>query len=199
MFRRLLSFALLTGTAFAAEGVPVVSAPLTLIVESDKPLAPQAMAEMRRELDQIVSGSNLRIDWRLREDLKAGESVSDLILLKFHGACRMQWESAPGDGRGPLAFTHSSDGEILPFSEVSCDRVRGLARSAMSIADLARGDLLMGRALARVVAHEVYHILSREEKHSSAGLFKKCLTGAQLITEEYRFSEKDLRRLSVAR
>lgn len=28
------------------------------------------------------------------------------------------------DERGPLAFTHSVDGEILPFSEVACDKVR---------------------------------------------------------------------------
>ena len=152
---------------------------------------------MRHELDQIVSGSNLRIDWRLRADLKDGESVSDLILVKFHGTCRMVWEPSASEGRGPLAFTHSSDGEILPFSEVSCDRVRALARSAMTVADSVRGDRLMGRALARVVAHEVYHILSHRQQHSSGGLFKKYLTGAQLISEEYRFSEKDLLRLNA--
>ena len=199
MFRLFLGFALLTGTAFAEEGLPLVTTPLTLIVESEKPLAPQALSEMRLELDRIVSGSNLRIDWRLRDDLKSGESVSDLIVVKFHGACRMQWEPAVSDGRGPLAFTHSSNGEILPFSEVSCDKVRGLARSAMTFADLARGDMLMGRALARVLAHEVYHILSRQQKHSSTGLFKRSLTGSQLIAEEYRFSDKDLHRLVVAR
>ena len=55
--------------------------------------------------------------------------------------------------------------------------------------------MLMGRALARVVAHEVYHIVSHVEKHSSEGLFQRALSGAQLITDCFRFSRKDLERL----
>jgi len=36
------------------------------------------------------------------------------------------------DERGPMAFTHTSDGEVLPFSEVLCDRVGVAAQSAMA-------------------------------------------------------------------
>ena len=193
----LVLVALCAAPAFSFEGPGGPIAPLTLVVDAERPLPAQAMAEMRRELDRLVQGSTLRIEWKLRGELKPGDLVSDLVLVKFRGECRMDSSPALLDGRGPLAFTYQTDGEILPFSEVSCERVRAVARSAMTDVDLARGDLLLGRALARVVAHEVYHIVSREEKHSAAGVFKKGLTGAQLIAEQFRFSDKDLQRLNA--
>ena len=195
MARTLFLLALWAGAVFAYEGLPGLSAPLTVVLDTEQPLPAQTMAAMRHEMDRLVGGSRVRIEWKMRGDVKTGESHSDLVLVKFHGDCRMESGPVLFDERGPMAFTYSSDGDILPFSEVSCERVRGAARSAMTAGDAMRGDLLMGRALARVVAHEMYHMVSRDEKHSAQGVLRKGLSGAQLIAEQFRFTEEDLRRL----
>jgi hypothetical protein len=144
---------------------------------------------MRRELNTLLQKSSIQVEWRLREEMKDGTEVSDLILVKFRGNCRMQTEPVLLDERGPLAFTHTTDGEVLPFSEVLCDKVRVAARSAMHGGQLARGNALMGRAMARVLAHEIYHIAGNTMGHTKEGVSKRSLTGAQLIADRIDFDE----------
>ncbi|HUP90599.1 MAG TPA: hypothetical protein VM100_14720 [Longimicrobiales bacterium] len=84
---------------------------------------------------------------------------------------------------GALAFAHSSDGRILPFIEVKCDRVRNHARAAFWGPDASRSEYLYGRALARVVAHELYHVLTGRKEHTPAGLTRKSLSGMELICD----------------
>lgn len=169
--------------------------PLTLVVDYESPPAAASMAAMQKELDRLLQASPLRIDWKLRDDLRAGESVNDLAVVRFRGSCRMETMPIVFDERGPLAFTHTADGEILPFTEVFCDNVRTAARSAMWAGEVARGDELLGRAMARVVAHEVFHMLTKSHDHSEDGVFKKRLSGAQLIAERFDFAAADLKRL----
>ena len=97
---------------------------------------------------------------------------------------------------GPLAFTHSSDGHILPFSEVECDRVRASIHSATGRRPLS--DLVMGRALARVLAHELYHVLARTSAHAHVGLTKPSLSGLELTSERLELSPSDLHRIQPA-
>ena len=99
------------------------------------------------------------------------------------------------DERGPLAFTHSTDGEVLPFSMVSCDRVRHSVESAMWGGDRARADLLLGRALGRVLAHELVHIVAKSSKHGVKGVAKTALSGGQLIADRLELDVDDVERL----
>src|SRR5260370_22742166 len=90
-----------------------------------------------------------------------------------------------------MAFTHTSGSAILPYSEVECDKVRVSLRSAMWGGDYERGDLLMGRALGRVLAHELYHIVGKTAGHGSDGVARRVLSGAQLISDRLRLQPAD--------
>ena len=59
-----------------------------------------------------------------------------------------------------LAFTHLSNGQVIPFTDVECDRVRSSLRSAHAEPG-NMGDVLFGRALGRVLAHELHHIIDQ--------------------------------------
>jgi hypothetical protein len=61
--------------------------------------------------------------------------------------------------------------------------------------DFAYADLLLGRALGRVLAHEVVHILTRSGAHGHDGVAKTALSGTQLIAPELRLEPADLRRI----
>ncbi len=155
---------------------------LTLIIQFENRHSPESFDAMKSELQFLMK--DVALDWRLIEDMQAGESFPDLVVVKFKGACMM--ERLPSyliDERGPLAFTHTADGRVLPFSEVECDKVRQAIHSAMWGDDYKRANALLGRALGRVLAHELYHVLENTKRHEKEGVNRRSLTARQLISD----------------
>ena len=194
--RCLIALVFLATSMWAFEGLPALHNPITLVVSSERPLAPEAMKELQAEMANLLKQANRPVEWRTLGEMGLGVSVSDLVMVKFRGNCRMELSPMLLDERGPLAFTHTTDGEVLPFSEVSCDKVKVAARSAMHGGQVASGDMLLGRALARVLAHEIWHMTSNTGKHSKTGVAKSSLSGAQLIAEKIEFEDHDAHQLT---
>ena len=96
------------------------------------------------------------------------------------------------------AFTHISDGEVLPFSEVECDKVTSSIRPAISKARWEDRDSILGRALGRVLAHELYHMVTKTRLHAANGVTRSALSPAQLVSSELRMSMADLENLHQA-
>jgi hypothetical protein len=176
---------------------------LTVILDFKGPHSRTSLKEMERESGQILNSSGVHLDWRmLGEDPYA--SYRDLVVMTFRGACEFASASsipAPPlyDELGPLAMTHTTNGEVQPFGEVNCDRVVKTARSAMSGTDYARADLLIGRAMGRVVAHELVHMLTKSEQHGLEGVQRPALSGRQLISASLPLSAFDIDRLKLER
>ena len=152
---------------------------------------------MKRELGSIMKDSGFEIAWRERSEA-AADSFPNLVVVDFKGICRMEPLPYLYDERGPLASTNSTDGSILPFSEIKCDKVRHSMRNAMMGSDYGRSDQLFGRALARVLAHELYHVLSGAKSHADKGVAQRALSGAQLITEQLQLSGDELKQMHSA-
>ena len=102
------------------------------------------------------------------------------------------------DERGPLGFTHSSDGSVLSFSEIECDKVRSCLRTAMWGGDYGHSDELFGRALARVLSHELYHMLTGSHSHAASGVSRRSLSGSELISDRLRLTQAELDRMHSA-
>ena len=175
----------------AAEGI-------TIVLDFLGPQSEQSVAEMKREFAGIMKGSALTFDFKSRDQAER-VSFSNLMVVRFKGTCVLKPVPYLYDERGPMAFTYSTEGEVQPFSEVACDQVTRVVRSAMSGGDFARADLLMGRALGRVLAHEVVHILTKSGTHGHDGIAKTALSGSQLIAPELRLEPEDLERIRVDR
>ena len=149
---------------------------------------------MERETEVILSSSGLRLDWRLAADA-ARESSEDLVVVQFKGACHVEPIPYVYDELGPLAFTYSSDGNVQPFTQVSCDKVAASVRSTMWGEDFQKADLLLGRALGRVVAHELVHMLTASGQHGREGVARPALSGRELIGGSLPLSPADIARL----
>ncbi len=150
---------------------------------------------MRKELTKVFKPTNLIIDVRLRQDMKPQETFNDVVLVKLKGTCKMQNFAPLMDERGPFAWTHTVDGKILPFSEVACDHVRRSIQQAMMGGEIGDQDRLLGRALARVMAHEIVHMVGQCADHSHAGVFRHALSGRQLIADKLELDPQDIARL----
>jgi hypothetical protein len=102
-----------------------------------------------------------------------------MVVLTMSGRCAMDAFPVIPDELGlPLGMTYSSDGEILPFGKIDCDRVRESVKRVVNGG--RRDDAILGRALGRVVAHEMYHMLSHSKTHTRAGVTSKSLSPSDL-------------------
>jgi hypothetical protein len=59
----------------------------------------------------------------------------------------------------------------------------------------AQRDFYYGRALARVIAHELYHIVMRTTDHSRNGVSRSCFSTADLVAERFEFESAVLAQL----
>lgn len=181
--------------AFALLAVPpAFGEGITIVLDFQGPRSEPSVAEMKREFAGIMKGSALRFDFRSRSQASV-EALSDLVVVRFTGKCELNPVGYLYDERGPMAFTYSTDGVVQPFSQVACDKVTSAVRSAMNGRDFANADMLLGRALGRVLAHEVLHILSKSGAHGRTGVAKTALSGSQLIAPELRLAPEDVERI----
>ncbi len=171
---------------------------LTVLVEFEQAAPNASVGEMRREVQHLLRPSGRDVDVRLRSEVQPDDQLQDLVLVRVKGSCRSAMpDPMLIDERGPQAFARSYtvSGEVQPFGEVSCERVGRAVDSALWGGQRTNRDELLGRALGRVVAHEVFHMMANTAKHSRKGVFQESLTGAQLIGEGMQFEPADLARL----
>lgn len=77
-----------------------------------------------------------------------------------------------------LGYTYILGGEPSPFSDIECDRVRSSLAARPGC-----GDLAFGRALGRVLAHELHHVIDRTRRHTTKGYTRESLSVAELVAE----------------
>ena len=161
-------------TAFA-------TARVTLILQFDTQHSESSVVEMKRELQSLMRDSGVEVSWRRLDELSASDSFPSVVVVTFHGSCEMKPVALPLPGEPvALAYTHISNGELIPFADVECDLVR---RSLGSSTSGDRSDLLFGRALGRVLAHELHHIIDRTRTHTQHGISRKSLSARDLIAD----------------
>ncbi len=156
--------------------------PLTILFHFDAAHSEVAFAEVQRELGALLEPAGFRLDWRNRDEITASDSFPELAVVDFRGRCLVEAADLPQDAGGALARTHIADGKVLRFSEVDCDHVRASLRSGAG-----RSDVLLGRAIARVLAHELYHILAQSVSHQRSGVAKPSMSPADLVSDRLDF------------
>lgn len=189
MIRLILSITILaTCAAYAASSA--VKPEVAVIIQSDETFSPQAWQAMEAESTRIAKQAGLRVRFVERSQAAAQE-FADLVVFRMKGRCEMNTSPALLDERGPFAWAFTADGNVLPFGEVKCDRVRESIKTAIQPADYKKADELFGRALGRVVAHELYHMLANTTKHGKSGVAKHALSAKQLIGETLDFASHE--------
>jgi len=175
------TFAPILGAAqfLAAQPSAQISTPLTAVVLPDGRYSQVALREMGREAAHILKRSGISLRWRVGEPAQAVSGF--LVVVKLLGRCDM--DGAPAfPAPGPLGWAHEVNGTILPFSDLACDNLRGAVQLAMLAGNRLRGNILLGRAMGRVLAHELYHIVTDKPAHGKAGVAQAALTPRELTS-----------------
>ena len=196
---RSLSTAILALCVCTAPALRAESATnLTVLLSLDGKASSAALNELKAELNDIMKETGRTLDVRMRNQAAPHETFNDVVLVKLKGNCKMERMLPFMDERGPLAWTHSTDGNILPFAEVSCDRIASAVAGAIWGGERKQADKYLGRALGRVLAHELYHILGKTHEHNLDGsLAKEAISAKQLISDKrMSFDVRDLNRMT---
>jgi hypothetical protein len=202
MFARFLAaFCLVLIPAFA--GSTDDTEPNLAVYLKTSPLQPSLPLQwMQRELSQIMLHAGFAIEWRDARSPQGYGEIANLAVVELRGVCGLRANSDPPaeavqDGE-PLASTPVMSGHILPFSTVNCDAVSRLLAPALDIDSGAHADFVYGRAMARIIAHELYHVLSGRNEHDHAGIAKAGFTLRDLLNDRFEFEAATLARLKPA-
>ncbi len=154
---------------------------------------PDAVQEaLEEETTAILEPMGRTIEWRALADVRPGNVATDLAVLSFKGSCDLSEPMPKLSGERALGLTHISDGTILPFSDIECDRIRAfLDRDLLALRPGER-DVAFGRAVGRVVAHELYHIFANTVHHASSGVARSSFTAKELTADSFRLEEASL-------
>jgi hypothetical protein len=176
VFCALFVLVALTSTAFA-------TARVTLVLQFDTRHSESSVSEMQHELQSLMRDSGVELSWRRAGEISASDSFPSVVVVTFHGSCEMNTLAPPLPSEPvALGYSHVSGGDIIPFAAVDCDQVRSSLRSAHAEFGPG-GDALLGRALGRVLAHELHHIIDRTRTHNQHGISRKSLSPRDLIAD----------------
>ncbi|MBL8231753.1 MAG: hypothetical protein JNL98_24870 [Bryobacterales bacterium] len=178
-----------------SENGPPVRALLTLDMKGAEDCPPSLIEEMKEEVAEVFRPVGLGLQWRYLDLSRIRPSVDALVVVTFNGACTSDGFGQPVSDEGPMGWTAMTDGAILPFCGVDYDRVREVMRRTIRWLPPGEQERLFGRAIGRVLAHELYHILANTRGHSRRGLAKPLLSDAELAQEELRFGGDEIERI----
>ena len=147
---------------------------------------------MRVEVDSLMAPLNIPIEWRTLNRTDLDNPSVQLAVVTFKGACNSAEYAYFKRGTGPLAWTHISDGVVLPFADVDCNRVHELIDRSLTPNGLGRRDALFGRALGRVLTHELFHIFTGSTHHGKDDVAQPVYTSRELMADSFHFGDKEL-------
>ena len=167
--------------------------------DAAQPHAP--LDAMKPELRRLMDSAGYRV---IFTDSQAPVASTDfeLVVVTLRGRCGMPAmgpspRALPTSG-APLASTAVEEGRILPFSSVDCAGLSAMLSAPLSSEPAARRDFLYGRAMARLIAHELYHVLLQTRGHERTGIARPGFSASDLLTDRFAFEAATTARLRPA-
>ena len=170
---------------------------ITILTRSEYPLSMETRAALEMELRILLSPAAVFPVLRDMDLKTSSEQFRELVVVKISGRCTFDLKERRSAVQGPLAAAHSTDGYILPFIDVACERIRDVLQPALRGPHFDRLHSLFGRAMARVLAHELYHVLGRTKKHGDSALTAERMSAHQLLADRLHFEDEDLEKISA--
>jgi hypothetical protein len=169
-------------------------AKVTAVVLPDGRYSRVAIDAMGREAAHILKKSGVSLAWRIGDPSQSVDGL--LVVVKLAGSCDMDGPAAILMA-GPLGWSHQANGVVLPFSDLACDNIRGQVQSAQVAGNPFRGNMLLGRAMGRVLAHELYHIVADTSAHADVGVAQSSLSARQLTSGQLEFQPSDVEAMQL--
>jgi hypothetical protein len=151
---------------------------------------------MQEESGLLMRSAGYQLHWL--DPLERAEAPgTSLIVIELTGACAPAEHAGRAADVDRLAFTVVDHGKILPFITVDCAALQKTLASDLGREPRARRDVLYGRAMGRLVAHEMYHIESQNRGHSRDGVAEASVSSRELVAERFDFAPDAVAKLQA--
>ena len=166
--------------------------PIALYYSFDSAPSPATVESMKTETARIFDPALVSIEWKPLT-AKGGEFESEVVVVRFHGSCSADgWlainHSAATSGGFALAGSKTSDGHVLPFADVDC----GALKRYLAGEQFTDPALALGRAMARVLSHEIYHVLTGSGAHARSGIGRAAHSRQELTAATFAFDSNEI-------
>jgi hypothetical protein len=179
-------------------GVCLSAQPIGILFDFAKQPELNIVDLMKSEIREILAPTQMELSIQRIGETGASRAFRKIVIVHFQGSCQTQSDSGgiqlnqPGVLDYPtLGKTDISGGRILPYVQVYCNEVRAFVPSVSSISFAQ----MYGRALGRVVVHELYHALLSTRVHSRTGVARVSQTARDLTRDGSKLDEISIGRL----
>jgi hypothetical protein len=168
--------------------------PATIVLYIDFEQDPSAVVleALQQEAETIMAPMGTEFEWRSLQSVSGSEVSTQLAVVKFLGRCESSGVDVSHRAKaGALGWTHVTDRTILPFADIDCDGIRQFMHTGLASVDWKDRSEAYGKAVGRVLAHELYHIFANTGRHGSNGVGKAVYSVRDLLSREFHFEERE--------
>jgi hypothetical protein len=146
---------------------------------------------LQDEVARIMAPIGLVFQWSSMSENRGNELSVKVAVIRFTGACDTTPTATQPVHSTALGWTYMDEGTVLPFSTIGCDEIRAFLRSDLVARPKEEREESLGRAIGRVVAHELYHIFVNTTRHGSHGVAKSYYSPQELLSKQFQFEQKE--------
>ena len=194
-----LALGCIGGPAARGQGFNSPAAPVALYTDFKQPAAPPLIEAVRAEVESVMAPAGLRFEWRPLAEFSSQTVSAALVVVHFDTRCDAAGLVMRSNQSGSLGWTEISGGTILPFIHVDCGRVRPFLQTPLLGYRPESREAIYARALGRVLAHELCHVLIATPKHAVRGVSKEEYSSHDLLASQFTLHEKEIEALRASR
>jgi len=154
-----------------------------------------ALTELQKELAELMNSAGVVAQW---EDPNSYRDVSGYtVVVDLQGDCSVPFHAdiLPLADGTPIGSTAVADNHLLPFVVVNCNVLTALMSPYIADQPEAFREFVFGRAMGRVLAHELYHIVTQSGSHLDSGVAKASFSASDLMKNRFEFDEVAVNRI----
>jgi len=167
---------------------------LAVYAQQSSALDDIAVHSLKVELQRLLTPAGVNVFWRDNSSEQPQDDVERLVVGKFEGSCDVENVVQPPSADSATAYAETvvSNGKIIPYFTVDCARILRALTPTFRPMSVPMRQGLLGRAVARVMAHEIYHVLAATSVHEKTGVTKSSLSAEDLIADKLDFNRSSL-------
>lgn len=134
------------------------------------------------ELRELMAELGMRTRFIGLSEATQSSFAGRIVVLRMTQFAEEARKSLPSIPSTALAWTHASGGDVTPFGAVDLEALSAFLQLSRFETETPHGVRVFGRALGRVAAHEIFHMITRTMVHSPRGLMQPELTCQELTS-----------------
>jgi hypothetical protein len=197
MFARILvslSLLCVSSLPVLAKNGPAEFGEISVYLKGDYGSSPALRTAFTAEVNRLMGSLGYHVNWPYH----AINVPGTLVVVTAEGSCSPNTDESGSPENKPLASTQDSNGHVLPFVWIKCGDLNALLAPGLRAYPAAQ-DAKYGRALARVLAHEFFHILAQTPHHAESGIAQSAVSERNLLGLSFEFDEETRALLRINR